>query len=328
MSAGTAAFVVQLGCVYLFTALLKTSPIWRDEFTAGYYALGHQHHTNALGDWLIQFPALLKIGTCAAFLLELLGPILLFAPVGAAAVRTAVVLAMVAFHLGLVATMSLGTFPWICIVYWLCLLPAPAWDGLDAVLARARPAAGAVPLRGVGSWTANAVAAVLLLYVVALNVRRLDGWHAQVGGPPVWHLGRVVGLDQYWTMFAPHPYLFSRFTRLEGHLADGRVVNLEHPGEPFHEATPAAQGDTYPDQYWRRCCCSMFEQNDAVHQKGFALYFARQWDATHGPEERVTRVRFLLFLQPTPPPGVVPAAPPEVVRQTVLDLDLRPTAGE
>lgn len=77
---GTAGFILQLLCVYFFTGLLKSDPVWRTEFTALHYALHLDHLTTRFGYWLVSFPALTKLLTAGTMLLEHAGPILLLVP--------------------------------------------------------------------------------------------------------------------------------------------------------------------------------------------------------------------------------------------------------
>ena len=39
LSTATAAVLLQVGMVYIFTAIMKSDPIWRENFSAVYYAL-------------------------------------------------------------------------------------------------------------------------------------------------------------------------------------------------------------------------------------------------------------------------------------------------
>ena len=122
-SCATAAVLLQLYCVYWFTGLLKTDAVWRVDFTAVYYALNMDHFTTSFGYWLLQFPMLLRMLTCGTLLLELCGPTLLLVPLASRRLRSVVPMLFVGLHLGLAATMTLGSFPFVCIVYWLIVLP-------------------------------------------------------------------------------------------------------------------------------------------------------------------------------------------------------------
>jgi hypothetical protein len=322
VSFGTAAFVLQLLAMYLFTVLLKKSPQWWTELTAAYYALGHAQFTNSFGEWLMQYPRLLQLGTLGSIVLEALVPIALLVPFANSKIRLVLPFVMIAFHASLSAAMTLGTFSWICALYWLAFLPPSFWDRVERWLgSNATRTAGTTAF---GSWASSLIIAFLVVYLGLLNIRRLEYGFAEVGTPPLSYLGKALGIDQYWAMFSPKPFPYSRWIRLEGHTADGRVVNLLHPGEPFPERTPAALGSTYPDQYWRRCASAMFELPQPSQQRGYAAYFARLWNESNRGVDRVARVRMMVMMQETPPPGTPREAPPHVTAEPILEFDVAP----
>jgi hypothetical protein len=324
-SLGTLALIVQLCCMYWFTALLKTSPQWRSEFTAAYYALGHGQFTSHFGMWMMQFPNILGLATMSSWLLEWLAPFALFVPLGLNGTRWIVPILMIGFHAGLGLCLTLGNFPFICAVLWFSLMPTAVWDMIERWISRSpsRISTGGVEnFTRIGSKATNAIVAFLLLYVVWMNMLRLENPTAKVGAFPLSHLGKVLGLDQYWTMFAPRVAPFGSWLRLEGDQVDGSVVNLYQPGQPFAEELPYAEGTTYPNQYWRRCVVTMFEAFDPAHHEGFARYFAKQWNASHPEEEQIFRARVILMIQATPPPGSPVPSPPHVERKELLELNL------
>jgi hypothetical protein len=334
VSWGTAAVVVQLAVMYLFTAMLKTSPSWRTEFSAAYYALAIDHFTSELGYLLLQFPALLWTLTVSSILLEWIGPLLLFAPLRHTFFRIAVPLSFIGFHLGLATTMDLGTFPWICIVFWLALLPPVVWNAVERCVDRLmRASSSATEVRTtcrvhfIGSISTNCIAAFLLFYVVLLNINRLAHPLATVGRPPLSLLGKATGLDQYWNMFSPGPYRFGGWLRIEGITVDGRLVNLYQPDQPLPDTKPANVSSTYPTQYWRRCMVMMYEFEEVPHQQGVLRYLARQWNATHDVENQVIAARLVHMIEPTPPPFADKSPREPIERRKLREVMLSPTAA-
>ena len=143
VSAWTAGFMIQVAAVYVFAGLAKTSAEWTSEGTAIYYALSLDQFTRSFGYFLLQFPDLLRLLTFATLLFELFGPFLLFVPVFTRQVRLAAVVGFIAMHLGLMASMRLGPFPWVGIITMLALLPSSVWDWVSRHV-RARQRAGLV----------------------------------------------------------------------------------------------------------------------------------------------------------------------------------------
>jgi hypothetical protein len=130
LSFGTIGIFLQICFVYWFTAALKTSPAWRTDGTALYYALHAGHITRPFGEWLGQFPELLRAMTHASLGLEVVAPILLFSPIFTGPVRTFAVASVIGFHTGIFLTMDVGIFPWTSALAMTCFLPAWFWDTL------------------------------------------------------------------------------------------------------------------------------------------------------------------------------------------------------
>lgn len=130
LSFATIGIFFQIAFMYWFTAALKSGPEWRSEGTALYYALGANHITKPFGEYLHQFPELLRVMTHASLGLEIIAPILLFFPFKNGPLRTISIVSIMGFHLGIYLTMDVGIFPWSSALSMLCFLPTWFWDTL------------------------------------------------------------------------------------------------------------------------------------------------------------------------------------------------------
>src|SRR5215217_5243521 len=110
LSLATFGLFMQIAFVYWFTAALKTGPEWRTDYTALYYALSLDQLATPVGHMLLDFPTLLQVLTFGTFVLEALGPLLLFCPFFTGSVRTGAALAFMSFHFGIWLTMDIGIF--------------------------------------------------------------------------------------------------------------------------------------------------------------------------------------------------------------------------
>ncbi len=126
------AFMGQLLLMYFFTAVIKNHPIWTQEGSALYYALELDQFLTGFGLYFRTLPAaLLKNLTFITFWAELLVPLLVFVPWKNSLFRWIAILTFMSFHLGLFLVFNLGTFPWICIIYWFAFIPGHFWDMLE-----------------------------------------------------------------------------------------------------------------------------------------------------------------------------------------------------
>src|SRR5215210_6603793 len=128
LSLATFGLFMQIAFVYWFTAALKSGPEWRVDHTALYYALSLDQLATPIGHFLLGFPTLLQAMTFGTFMLEAIGPILLFCPFFTGPVRTGAALAVMSLHVGIWLTMDIGIFPWVSAFCMVCFFPTWFWD--------------------------------------------------------------------------------------------------------------------------------------------------------------------------------------------------------
>lgn len=133
MSFWVVAFTFQVFAIYFVSYILKTHAIWRTDFTAIYYASRLDIFSTPIGLWTRGFPTLQMISSAFTALLEWLGPLLLIFPwiVGPKRwwmIRLLVVFLFWGLHLGIIATMLIGVFPYLCMAMWTIFIPGPVWD--------------------------------------------------------------------------------------------------------------------------------------------------------------------------------------------------------
>ncbi len=131
----TFVYLFQLTAVYYFTGILKESGIWLKDFSAIYYALKIKVYRGAGAPFLEMFPWGLRIATLWTIVLEIAGPFLLI--VNAFffkfkdQIKVFLITNFILLHLGIVFAFSIGTFPWICLIFWIGLLPTSVWSFLE-----------------------------------------------------------------------------------------------------------------------------------------------------------------------------------------------------
>ena len=140
-SVATAALLIQVMSVYFFSALLKSAPEWWPDGTAVYFALHLDHLATPFAVWFRQFSPVLSGLTYYVWVLELIGPILMFLPVGFPWLRLALQAMFITMHIGFFLSLEIGLFPFISITSLLVFTPGVAWDWLQRRV-RTPPRAG------------------------------------------------------------------------------------------------------------------------------------------------------------------------------------------
>lgn len=133
-SIATLGLLLQVASVYLFTAILKDGPRWREDGSALYFALGARDVTSDFGDWIFRTAPepLLTTFTFGSLMVEFAVPLMLLLPMRSGWLRTFGVFLVVLLHLGILTTMTVGLFPLVSIASAVALLPPWFWDTLVA----------------------------------------------------------------------------------------------------------------------------------------------------------------------------------------------------
>ena len=292
---GSAGFIVQLACVYLFTALLKTGNTWLD---GSAIAVSLQNDTVAKlpqAAIALGFPQLLVFLTYAVRAFEAIGPLVLFVPFALGPLRTALVFVFWSFHLGLFALLELGMFPLVCLVAWTAVLPGWFWDRIGV------PAGSDLVVRR-RQWLALAALALVLFSNVS-TLFPSTPYPALLGVPL-----RVSGLYQRWKMFAPNPSKRDGWMLAVGRRADGVEEDLLNGG-PVSWDKPAEVSSYYPSWRWANYMRAVTHRRPPVRQ-AFARWLCRRESAHRENGARITSVTLHYLMETDPAPG----KPPQIHR--------------
>jgi hypothetical protein len=302
LSAGTVAYLVQIALVYLITGFRKSAPEWRTDGTALYYALSIDQLVTPLGHQMLAFPSLLKALTPAVLWLELLGPFLLFAPVGTVVVRTFAVLAFVLLHVGIGLTLHTGLFPWISLLALVPFLPSKLWDRLGTWARVGRGAeddeAGERPATSMRSRLVSLIVAGVFAYIIVWGVSALPSSPLRLP-PHVRSLAFVMGIDQTWNMFAPAPLKDDGWYVIPGRLASGEVVDLFRGGGAVRWDKPEPVAATFPSTRWMRYMNVV--RYYPGYAPGYARYLCQRWNDAHGADRRLQELEIVFMLEWTLP---------------------------
>ena len=141
-SVATLGLLLQCMSVYFFTALLKSGSEWIPQGTAVYYALHLDSFATPLGAWLAQFFPLLQLLAYFVWLIELIGPFLLFSPWFHLPLRLSVLFLLICMHIGFYLCLEIGLFPFISLTSLLTLTPGWVWDKLEQKWAQTKERQG------------------------------------------------------------------------------------------------------------------------------------------------------------------------------------------
>ncbi len=132
-SVATMAVLIQCMSVYFFSAFLKSGVEWIPDGTAVHYALHAEAFATPFGIWFRQFDAPMRGLTYFVWWLELISPLLMFAPVWRLPLRLLTMFLLIFMHVGFIFILNIGLFPYISITSLLAFTPARVWEKLGSL---------------------------------------------------------------------------------------------------------------------------------------------------------------------------------------------------
>ncbi|MED5469759.1 MAG: HTTM domain-containing protein, partial [Cyanobacteriota bacterium] len=293
LSIASAGILLQVAMMYLFTGLWKLNPIWLNGDALA-IALTDVTVTRPLGNWLLNFPSLLHFLTQATLGLELLGPLLLFSPVGTRFLRPITLICLLGLHIGIEMTLTVMMFSYASLALLMLFVPASWWDRFShSTLLRkpgsdpGKPLTDSInaiePNDTSSSWPpwcrrlGRALGCCCIGYAILFNVFTLtyrQGW------PPAlnkfYQVGTLMNFGQRWTMFdkpQDHLYRFAFFGRLE----NGQQVELLRNQVTSREDPFPATAVPFPTQRWMQLHREATAPAGSFFRHAMARYLATHW---------------------------------------------------
>lgn len=314
------AYMLQVGFVYFFSAMLKTSPEWRADGTAIYYALSLDQMRLPLGDLIYPYPGLLKWMTFSVFYMELFVMFLFFMPVYTTFFRTLGVIAIISLHLGIAGTLFVGLFFIIGIITTFGMFP-PSWmDWIDRKISRigvacrngitkARIKAAelvhcqlAFEVKKVNRQAVTVARELLilffLLFVVAWNLQSINAID-NVTDKVKW-AGLLPRISQNWGMFSPGVFKDDGWYVLEGTTMDNEKIDINRNGEPLSYEKPERVVALFSNDRWRKFSENYLFVSNAYLRPYYADMLLRRWNEEH-PEQQIKKLEVIYMKEVTAP---------------------------
>jgi hypothetical protein len=323
---GVAAWMVQVFLVHELAGLLKTGAEWRSDFSALYYALSIDQLQLPLGGLLLRAPEIVLQGLTAAVVWgEMLLPPLLFGSFFLPRrlwlpARCCALGALVGLHLGLLATLALGIFPWVNLASLLVFVPGAVWQRSGGLIRRIERGAAAASgwlerlLPGIGLWAGRPTGNLpsparwavvgLLAYVVWQNASSI----APVLRPPA-SLSKLIAplkIHQEWDLFAPRPYRNDGWFVVVGHRSPAPPIDLLRRGASVSVGRPDDISAEFPTFRWRKYLWNLSLERHERYREPFLATLCRGWNHRHAADERVQMAQFIFVREWTRPPGQAP----------------------
>ncbi len=289
-------YLLLLASVYFFTVCLKNSAEWRSEGSAIYYALSlEQLRLPFTGDWLYQFPLLMKILTWIIFYAELLIPILVLWPSRSGKTRLWAFGLFVLIHLGIALTLYVGLFFIISIVTAIGLLPGSVMDRFEK---RFRIQQIKITYRSLMQNRVrhfrNALCVILVVLCLILNLSTLKSFSYELR-PEMSLAVNTLRLNQYWGMFSPSVMKTDGWFVYFGIDSIGRQWDLRRNEDYVDFSKPGHIVSHYKSDRWRKLAENMQDDRFTFLRPLYCKYILARWNREH-PEKKILTLN-LYFME-------------------------------
>lgn len=303
--------LLQLGVLYVSTGFLKASQSWLWDGFAVYTALRADLFTRPSADWLSQLPLwILKLVSRTVLLLERFGPILFFSPYRFASARLLAFFLFLSMHVSFAVIMNVGLFPFVDIVFLTLLLPSEFWDHFSRY--KFFHHLPSLPLMVEYRWWPLVTAPWLIVFLLATswwNYQKVDN---RVRMPYQLRIFvRAVDFNQFWTMFAPDPFVRDGWFVVQGWVRENEFLSpidlLKNKNGPADFSKPDIVTASLPTERWITYLLSIkWRREREKFRLQLAEHFCRKWPTQHAQSLERVEVWFMSeFTQPYPIPSQV-----------------------
>jgi hypothetical protein len=297
-------YLLLIVSVYLFSAIQKTSPEWRTEFTALYYALSLDQLRVGIGDWLYEHPSLMKALTfLVLYYFELLVPLLLLIPFKNQKLRALCVFSIIFLHLGIASSLYVGLFFTIGIASSLGLLPSPIMDKLDKKILKLRSSVSGLRWREKRkpaiTHALNCFFIFLIVYSILYNMGHIRNFRYALDDRTA-YITNPLKLEQYWGMFSPNIYKTDGWYIYRGIKPNDSIWDMYNNKAGLDKTKPADIDKMYPSDRWRKFAENYQKDDYNFMRPYYCKYLIREWNKKH-PDNRIAGLNIIFLLEESLP---------------------------
>jgi hypothetical protein len=297
-------YLLLIVSVYLFSAIQKTSPEWRTEFTAIYYALSLDQLKVGIGDWLYQHPLLMKTLTFLTFYyFELIVPLLLLVPFRNQKFRALCVFSIIFLHIGIASALYVGLFFTIGITSSLGLFPASIMDKVDKIILRtssfvskARFTEDRRPSLAI---LLNSFFIFIIIFSIMYNLGFVRNFRYALDDRAV-YVTNPLKLEQYWGMFSPNIYKTDGWYIYRGIKPNDSIWDIYNNKAGLDKTKPMDIDKMYSSDRWRKFAENYQKDDYNFMRPYYCKYLIREWNKKH-PDNKIAGLNIIFLLEESLP---------------------------
>lgn len=309
----SAIILLQVSVVYFFTGLLKSHPIWSEDFIAIEIALHHEALVSSFGTWILQtWPSSLLRGMTAIIrYADIILPIAILIPYASKSfVRPLTIAFFMAFHIGLLLCIYINLFQFVSISCWLLFLPSFLLDKIESrillnkyiqkplntITSKAKQFLQFINpyFKYKYSPVANFKLSTRSRYFLIFISLYVFMWNLQSLSPQLKFSefqkipGNILYLEQNWSMFAPFPPTVDGWFVVPAKQINGKIVDIKSNKTTDIFERPKSLALSFNGNSWRKYWFQFFLPQNYKHaRENLGYYLCRQWNKSHYGSERV-----------------------------------------
>ncbi len=112
---------------------------------------------------------------------------------------------------------------------------------------------------------------------------------------------RILGLDQTWNMFTPHPPTKDGWYVIPGKLRDGTEIDLFQGGDSVSWEKPKLVSGTFRNMRWRKYTMMLHRKDKKKYRLYYGRYLCRSWNRRHKVSQQLDTFEIDFMLERTLP---------------------------
>lgn len=278
--------------VFFFSALLKTSPEWRTEGTALYYALSLDQIRMPGGSVLYQFPVIMKLLTYVVFYIELLAPILLILPFVPSKIRLIGIISYLCLFIGIASTVYVGLFYIIGITSLIGLLPSSVIDWFEKRFYKSNTQYEETEYTPNTSFivaviqiSKNYFVIFVAIFCLMMNLGSVKKFPYALDSDIVYY-GKALRLEQNWGMFAPYILKDDGWFVYSALRNDRKYIDIKNNTDTVSFNKPKYPVCEFESDRWRKFQENYTFNNNNYMRPFYCKYLLNKWNKEH-PNEHI-----------------------------------------
>lgn len=278
----SAGILLQMCCLYFFTAVLKSADSsWGDGSAVTLVLQGIFSEPNR--HYLLDYPRIVEILSHGVLHFEFAVPLLLLLPIFQPTLRLLTLVALAAMHLSFMFFLNIGLFSFDCLAGLTLFLPTPFWNYI------LKTPQHSVPPKLPNTRTVQYIGALLMMTMLYSNSVS-SGWIGQ--SRLTYNILEQTKLKQRWNMFIA-PYRYARWYVTIGYLKDGtKVYPYRLTEEDPFLLYPSNWHDVLGDNLWLKVHSRLDKK---ILYQHYLHYWCNQWN-TQYPDRKIDKIELIARL--------------------------------